>query len=600
MELKADYSRYQIHSLPANYGKNVSQQVGLQGVNIDADSSGLSIISIAGLTTIGDASYIPIITTDNLFQEIAGFTYIRGSHSVKFGGDLRRRQTDAFQSPTARGQFSFNSNFTNDPTGAVAGSGNAVASFLLGYPASTTRSKYLVNPGLRNWEMAAYVQDDWRVTRWLTLNLGLRYDYYGPNTEVDNRISNIDLTTGTIIIAGQNGVSASAGVLPDRLNFAPRVGFAATVAKGTVIRGGYGISFVPNMIASSMALRNPPFVSLFTINATPLTPVNSLSDGLPLPVATSAANPTGSLNGVAFQGATPYVQQFNFTLQRELPKGMVATVSYVGALGRHQYIFNGAVNVDLAPPGPGAILPRTPYYSVFPNVSSIAIAAPWYNTDYQGLQATLEHRFQSGLTLLSTYTWSHSLDDEPSIVNNPVTEYGNSFLDLRSRFTLLADYTLPFAKNSKGLAGLLARNWGINAVAVLTTGIPFDITNAASRSNTGGSDRPNVTCNPNTGFTQSVYEWFNTSCFAAQPLYTYGDLGRNVLHGPGRENLDLAIHREFIPKEGLRLQFRAESFNITNSPAFSAPGSSFGSATFGVISSAGLGRNIQLALKLLF
>jgi hypothetical protein len=147
---------------------------------------------------------------------------------------------------------------------------------------------------------------------------------------------------------------------------------------------------------------------------------------------------------------------------------------------------------------------------------------------------------------------------------------------------------------------MLAKNWGINLVAVLTTGLPFDITNAASRSNTGGSDRPNAVCNPNSGFQQSVFEWFNTSCFAAQPLYAYGDLGRNVLHGPGRENLDLAIHREFSLKESMRLQFRAEAFNITNTPAFSAPGAAFGSGTFGVISSAGLGRNIQLALKLLF
>ena len=283
MELKADFSRYGVQSLPVNYGKNVSQQLGIKGVNIDADSSGLSIISIAGLTTLGDASYIPIVTTDNLFQEIADLTYIRGTHSIKFGVDLRRRQTDSFQSPTARGQFSFDSNFTNNPSATAAGSGNAVASFLLGYPASTTRSKYLVNPGLRNWETAAYIQDDWRLAHWLTLNMGLRYDYYGPNTEVADRISNVDLTQGKIIIAGQNGVSSSAGVKPDRLDFSPRFGFAATVAKGTVLRGGYGISFVPNMIASSMALRNPPFVSLYTLNATPLTPVNSLSDGLPLP-----------------------------------------------------------------------------------------------------------------------------------------------------------------------------------------------------------------------------------------------------------------------------------------------------------------------------
>jgi len=600
MELKSGYSRYEVYSLPVNNGKNVAQQLGLNGVNIDNDSSGLSIISISGITTIGDASYIPIITINNLFQEVVGLTYLRGSHSIKFGYDLRRRQTDPFQSPTARGQFSFNTNFTNDPSGAVSGSGNAVASFLLGYPASTTRSKYLVSPGLRNWEMAGYVQDDWRVARWLTLNLGLRYDYYGPNTEVANRISNVDLTTGQIIIAGQNGVSSSAGVLPDKLDFAPRFGFAATIAKGTVVRGGYGISFVPNMIASSMALRNPPFVSLYTLNTTPLTPVNSLSDGLPLPVATSPTKPTGSLTGVAFAGATPYVEQYNLTLQRELPKGMVATVAYVGALGHRQYIFNGAVNVDLASPGPGTILPRTPYYSVFPNVSSIAIAAPWYNTNYQGLQATLEHRYQNGLSLLSTYTWSHSIDDEPSILNNPKTERGNSFLDLRQRFTLLGDYAMPFAKGAKGPAAMIAKGWGINAVVVLTTGIPFDITNAAGRSNTGGSDRPNVVGDPTSGFQQSIYEWFNTAAFASQPLYTYGNLGRNVLHAPGRRSLDLGIHREFIPKEGMRLEFRGEAFNLTNTAPFSAPGGSFGSATFGVISSAGLGRNVQLALKLLF
>jgi outer membrane receptor protein involved in Fe transport len=219
MELKADYSRYVVRSLPVNFGKNVSQQIGLNGINIDSDSSGLSIVQISGLTTLGDASYIPILTTNNLFQEIANFTYIRGAHSIKFGADLRRRQTDAFQSPTARGQFNFDSNFTNDPSGLTPGSGNAVASFLLGFPASTTRSKYLVNPGLRNWEAAGYIQDDWRAARWLTLNMGLRYDYYGPNTEVTNRISNIDLVNGGIILAGQNGVSSSAGVHPDRRDF---------------------------------------------------------------------------------------------------------------------------------------------------------------------------------------------------------------------------------------------------------------------------------------------------------------------------------------------------------------------------------------------
>ncbi len=600
MELKAGFSRYFVYSLPVNYGKNVSQQIGLKGVNIDPDSSGLSIVASSGFATLGDASFIPLITINNLFQEVANMTYLRGSHSIKMGGDLRRRQTDPFQSPTARGQFNFDSNLTNDPSGAVARSGNSLASLLLGYPAATTRSKYLVNPGLRNWETAAYVQDDWRVNRWLTLNIGFRYDYFGPNSEVANRISNVDLVQGKIIIAGQDGISSSAGVQPDRLDFAPRFGFAATVAKGTVVRGGYGISFVPNMIASSMALRNPPFVSLYTVTATPLTPLNRISDGLPLPVATDPAHPTGSLTPVAFSGATPYVHQYNLTLQHELPGGLVATAGYAAALGHRQYIFNGGININQPAPGPGAIQPRRPYYALWPDVAAITITAPWYNTNYHSLQTTLERRFQNGFSTLATYTWAHSIDDEPVIANDPKGERGNSFLDVRHRFTLMANYDFPFARSAKGFTGVLAKGWRLNAITILSTGIPFSITNAAARANTGAGDRPNLIGDPNSGFQQSVYQWFNTAAFAPQTLYTFGNVGRNTMHVPGRKSLDLSIHKEFRPVERITVQFRMEAFNVTNTPPFGAPGGALGSANFGVISSAGLPRNMQAALKLVF
>ncbi len=609
MELKSGFARYYIYSLPQNYGKNSSQQVGLPGINIDNDSSGLSIMAISGLTSLGDATYIPLLTLDNMFQETGNISYIRGSHSIKIGADIRRRQTDVFQSATSKGQFNFDANLTNDPSGATSGSGNSVASFLLGYPASTTRSKFLVNPGLRNWETDAYIQDDWRATRWLTVNMGLRWDYFGPVTEVAGRIANVDLALGKIIIPGQNGVSSSANVKADYRDFAPRLGFAATLAKGTVLRGGYGISFIPNMLASNMAMRNPPFVSLYNVNATPLAPANQLSAGLPAPVPTDPLNPTGSLIGVSTYGKQPYVQQYNLTLQRELGHSFVATAAYVGAMGRNQYLFNGCTSYNLAPPGSSAAVnPRRPYYGIFPNAGNITICGPWYNSLYQALQTSVERRFESGLSILATYTYGHSIDNASgsagtgatALPDNRQSERGNSILDLRHRFTFLGDYALPFAKNSKGFAASLAKDWGINAVVVLSTGIPFDITNSSARSNTGGSDRPNVIGDPTTGFTQSPSEWFNIAAFAAQPLYTYGNLGRNVLHAPGRTSLDMAIHRDFVVKEGMRLQFRFESFNLTNTPAFAAPAAGFGSATFGTISSAGLPRNIQVALKLLF
>lgn len=228
MELKGGFSRYHIYSLPVNYGKTSSADIGLKGINLDNDSSGLTIASIAGFTQLGDATYIPLLTLNNAFQETGSVSYLRGSHNFKMGADLRLRQTSVFQTATSKGQFNFDSNLTNDPSGVTPGSGNSMASFLVGYPASTTRSKFLVFPGLRNWETDWFVQDDWRVTHRLTLNIGIRWDYFGPTTEIANRIANVDLSAGKIIVPGQNGVSASANVPPYYKAFAPRFGFAYT------------------------------------------------------------------------------------------------------------------------------------------------------------------------------------------------------------------------------------------------------------------------------------------------------------------------------------------------------------------------------------
>jgi hypothetical protein len=236
----------------------------------------------------------------------------------------------------------------------------------------------------------------------------------------------------------------------------------------------------------------------------------------------------------------------------------------------------------------------------------VTIAGPWYNSVYQGLQATLERRYRNGLSLLATYTYAHNIDNASGSAGTGALaipdfrERANSILDLRHRFTLLGDYALPFAKGRKGFPAILAKDWGINGIVVLTTGISMDITNSAARTNTGGSDRPNVISDPNSGFTQSPSMWFNTAAFQLQPLYTFGNLGRNALHAPGRTSLDIAVHREFSPTERLKVQFRFEAFNVTNTAPFSLPGLSYGSSNFGVISSAGLPRNVQLALKLLF
>jgi outer membrane receptor protein involved in Fe transport len=611
MELKGGYNRYVSHTLPSNYGVNVDTQLGLSGGNIDADSSGLSLFALSGYTGLGDAYFIPLLLEDNTYQAVGSLLMVHGAHSFKIGGEARKRDVLAFQSPYAKGYFQFDGNLTNDPSGASAGSGNSLASFLLGYPASTTRSKYLIQPNLRLNELAGYAQDDWRATHWLTLNLGVRYEYFSPLTEADNQIANVDLSTGQIIVAGQNGISTSAGVLPDRNNIAPRIGFAATVTPRTVVRGGYGISYVPPFIGSTLPLRNPPFVSLYTSVATALTPANQLSNGLPQPVATDPANPVGSLTPVSFDLKIPLIHQFNVTVQRELPLDLVATVGYVGALSRDQLT---SYDVNRPLPGPGAIQPRRPYVDQFPNVASITLANNNGSGSYHALQASLERRFSKGFGLRAGYTWAHSIDNYPlvggggiasaypQLIDDLALERGSSDLDIRHRFTLNVNYLLPFAPNATGLRGALARGWQVNAIAILQTGPPFTVVNGAAQANTGAADRPDAVSDPNTGGAQTVQQWFNTTAFVTQPIYTVGDAGRNTVRAPGMKDVDLSLFKDFAPIAKTQLQFRAEAFNVFNHPNFGYPGNQLGTQTFGVISDTGnnLPRNIQLAVKFLF
>jgi hypothetical protein len=617
MDLKAAYSRYVVRTFPPNYQNNVNQQFGIPGTNIDDDSSGLSPFQISGFRGIGDSTFLPLLTFNNLFQYQGSVTYIHGTHSIKIGGDVRRRQLTPFQSSYAKGEWFFDPNFTNDPSGVISGSGNSIASLLLGYPAQTLRTKLLVWQGFRSTEFASYVMDDWRVTRWLTLNLGIRYEVFTPFTEVANRASNLaDIASGKILVAGQNGASASAGVPTDWHSVAPRVGFAATLTPRTVLRGGFGISFWPPTTGtgSNAVYRDPPFVSVLAIQATPLTVINRLSQGLPPPIATDPNNPTGTIYNVSSDITNPYVQQFNFTVQREVASGFVWNVGYVGALSRH-VVFN--YNADLALPGPGAINPRRPYYSVMPNVGVITRVCSCGLQDYHSLQTSVEHRFSGGFNLTANYTWSHNIDDNPALgggkpgqgffpqlVNNFRLERGASDIDIRQRFTMVANYRLPFGSQLRSFAGALATGWQVNGVATAQTGSVYTIQTASNRANTGNTaDRPNLVGDPHTGPNVGTPTlWVNPAAFTLNPLYTIGNVGRNTIYGPGLVNLDFSAFKEFKPRERFTVQFRAELFNILNHPNFGIPNNVFGTAAFGVISDTGntLSRNIQFALKLLF
>ena len=610
LQQSLSYARLANHTVPPNYGNNVDDQLGIPGANVDDDSSGLSPISVSGFRGLGDGTSTPITDYNNIYQYAASVTKIAGQHSFKIGTNLIFRRLMQFQSNQAKGQFTFNSQASSDGNG---NGGNAIASLLLGYPASTVRSKTLYRPDFHAAEYGFYAQDDWRVSRKLTLNLGIRYDIITPPEEAHGQGANLNLKTFQIQNAITDGISKSGGLAIPYNDFSPRIGFAYSVTPKTVVRGGFGISFFPPVVGNSQGLRNAPFVSTLNITTTPATVANILSAGLPPPTPDNPLNPAGSLNALYMGNRMPYVEQYNVTVQREFGSGLVGTVSYVGAGGRKLGI---AYEIDQAPPGPGAVQPRRNYYAQLPGISSISEAFTSGTSVYHSLQSSLERRFVHGFGLSTNFTYGHVIDDAPCrggckpgntagpfplLDSNRRLDRGNSDVDLRLRWILTATYAPSFHWSGNRFTGALVKDWQFNGILAMQSGQTFTVDNASARDNTGSGDRPNIVGDPH-DIARTINKWFDVTAFAPQPLYTVGNVGRNTMYGPPMKQLDFSTFRDFKLRESMTLQFRTEFFNILNHPNFGLPAADLGNSNFGVISDTGnyLSRNIQFALKLVF
>jgi outer membrane receptor protein involved in Fe transport len=647
MELQAGYSRYKLATTPFDFGTNAGSKVGMPNVNFPGlpVSSELPDFEMSTTASVGDTFYSPEYNTNNTYQIDGNILKQLGSQSVKTGFEYRRREVDQSQSPFATTLMVF--------TPGLGGSD--IAALLLGYPSIVNRQLQLIAPQYRFSEFGAFVQDDWRVKPWLTLNLGVRYDYYSAMTEKHNNISNFIPSLQALETAGTNGVGPTDGVTNGKLNFAPRLGFAATIMKGTVLRGGYGLSYVPFFMGSWFALRNAPFISQFSIPNTFFgPPVLSLNGsgglpGLPSDVPDNPANPFNAITALAPHLKIPYVEQYNLTLQRELGGGWVASIGYVGVVGRQQPFPNGGLDINEDAPGnAGTVAQRHPYFSKYPNLVNLYEYGNWSNTSYQSLQTTIERRFKNGLAANANYTYGHAIDNfeyQPLtayVPGTPLTNFrldsGNSQIDLRQRFAATVTYQLPFAKSATGFVGALAKGWQTNAIIQLQSGAPFGVTNNAnagdvSGTNNEGGNRPNVVGNPykagpvaanpsctaptvlgspDAGLGGAIFG-FNPCAFEAQTPGTYGNEGRNSIYGPAPKDVNFSMNKDFRATERLTVQFRAEFFNLFNHPNFGytsglggvASTATLGTPGFGELTSSaygalGLARNIQFALKLLF
>lgn len=605
LELRAGYTRINNASYPVDYGQDLGNQFGIVGANINNTTACLTQISITNYTGMGNCGSLPLIDLDNIFQYEGSLSQTIGKHTLKYGAQLLRRRVYNFQNGSGPGSFSFTTlpGITGVPTTAVP-----LTNFFEGDSYSVSRSVLLSAYYFERWEPSAYVQDTWRVRPWLTLNMGLRYDIFTPYTDAsgNQQFSCFDPNTATLLTANQNGVSATCNIKTDFATLAPRLGFAASLSHGTILRGGYGLVYFNDQTGPLYPFLNPPLYNTYSPNVETV----GLSTPLPLPSNAAVAS---SRYGMQQDYKNSRVNQVNLNLQHSF-KGTVITVGYVGEFARALRI---VPNINVAPPQPAPLnsyVTKRPYYGVLPNVTGIYIVSSFGATNYNALLTTVEHRLSHGLTFIGSYTWGHSTGDFQSYstggtFNSAIPsqygklEWGNTDLDIRQRFSLMLNYALPFGNGLTGWENGAFKGWHLNAIAVYQTGSPFSVLNSTSMSNTGvSSDRPNVIGNP-TLPNPTIQQWFNPAAFAPQAIGTIGSEGRNILFGPPFRHLDCSIFKDFKIEERYTLQARFEAYNITNTPNFALPAATLGTTTIGTITStrgASTPRDLQFALRFSF
>ena len=609
-EAKVGKLYFNTESLPETYGQNVASSFGLQGINIDDRTSGLPNFAVAGYTTLGDPRFVPILLKNNTWQAQAALTNVRGAHNLRAGVALVRRSMAPIQSNDGTGLYTFTAGPTNNGAGV---GGDAAAAFLLGYPFTVARAHLVVDTTLETWEPSVFLQDDWRATEWLTLNLGVRYDVFTPFTEEDGEISNLDINTLQFLIPGQNGAGDSAGVKTDYGNIAPRIGFAATARPGTVIRGGYGLSFFPSSMASNAVLRNTPFTFTYAATSTAGSggaPNVFFSTPLPTPTQGTPAV-AGTIAAVDTDLKSSYLHQYNVMVEQQVFGGSM-TVGYVGSKGRRMWM--AIPNLNYAPAGAGAINPRRYYAATAPNLTTLGMLRSAGEQDYNALQLAFARRSRGGLTVTANYTLAKGMSDvtqpggggaqqaygvDPTRIHE--LEWSASDIDIRHRYAFALNYELPFGRDSGGAVKHLLGDWQVNLLAYWQSGVPFTVYNATARSNTGaGVDRPNQTCSGKLD-NPTINQWFDTTCFVGQEVNTIGNSGRNNLYGPPQRRMDASLFKDVVAGTR-RLQLRLEVFNVTNTPSFAVPDGALGAATFGRITSTAnnIPRQFQFAAKFLF
>lgn len=636
-EARFGYFNQDTQNLGQNRDKDYNALFGIQGVSPGAELQGFPAIRIDGYSEFGDRPNDPFSYKLKTFQFYDSLSVVTGRHNLKFGIDIIRSNFIENDVRNVRGDFRFRGRNTN-PAGATSSGFYSFADFLVGLPDTTSRQIGAIPADTTGTQYAYFVQDDWRVTNWLTLNLGLRYEYQTALREATGRLANllIDNTNTAKLVcpeevrdAATNALicssAASAGlpetlVKPDKNNFGPRVGFALKPFRDnkTVVRGGAGIYYsleTFNPIRQQLAVQ-APFLNRITYNRN-ASNLLLLAFANPFPGGAADATP----RGINPEYQQPEFYQYNLTLEREIFKDLVWEIGYVGSQGRHLGL---RFNIN-SPLPTGAVVNGVPQtfrrFQAQYGTATIQYQDQFGNSNYNALQTSLRRRAAGGLTLLVSYTFSKSIDTGSATNQSTTgsqqfpqdirdinrTERGLSDFHRKHQFSASFNYELPFGRGraffggANSLTRAILGDWQLNGIVSLLSGRPFTPQYSAADV---GSQRPDLIGDPYENIPDGLL--FNPAAFR-RPTATngevdlFGNAGRNILIGPAFRSVDMSLLKNVRLAEKTKLQFRVEAFNVFNTPNYQVPVFFLDASNVGrVTQTATEGREFQFAVKLLF
>ncbi|HYE75870.1 MAG TPA: TonB-dependent receptor [Blastocatellia bacterium] len=620
-EFRFNYLPAVVDLEPFLLGTNLNKEAGIKGFEETGRPGVVGSFpdfSWTGYAAMNGSAFDQRPKTQDLkvFEFFDNLTWIKGAHIFKFGTKIRRWMPHFTDSKQYQGQWAFN--------GAL--SGDSFSDFLLGLPRSVTRAYPANTFGGQATYAHFYFQDDWKVNSRLSLNLGLRYEYSPFLSGYRNQVGTFDPTSNRpIIIASDSDqidltsqfaaqssynlfkdviqTSRQAGLplsitATDKNQWAPRFGFAwRPFGEKTVVRGGYGIFYEAEASDGRVNNNMVPFKLDQTVFNDQAIPNRTMADPFLGQALTNSAAP--SLGPVYTKQGMGYDQHWNFGIQQELVQNTVLQVDYVGNKGTH---LAGTTAINNPPAGAGSIQSRRPY----PRFGTIAYFSQDVSSNYHALQTKLEKRISQGHWYTVSYTFSKTIQraNAPARGQNTVWERALTDFDIPHNLAVSFGFELPFGKGRRflgdagGFVNALLGGWQTQGILILRSGRPFTPTIGADRANTGvGGQRPNrigsgKLDNP------TVEKWFDTSAFVLPAQFTYGNSGANILREDRFKSFDFSIFKQFRITEGSQLQFRAEAFNLTNTPSFNAPNTAIDTAAGGrVTSTASLPRQIQFAVK---